>query len=61
MWAFGPITIQSFDDLGRLQEKYTDNVVLISQLEVFQEGGQEGGNWKTMRVPDRRNGGQGYT
>ena len=43
-WAFGPITIQSMDDLGRLQGRYPENFVLISQLEVCQEGGgQEGG------------------
>ena len=38
-WAFGPITIQSIDDLGRLQGRYPENFVLISQLEVCQEGG----------------------
>ena len=32
------------DDLGRLQGRYPENFVLISQLEVCQEGvGQEGG------------------
>ena len=38
-WAFGPITIQSMDDLGRLQGRYPENFVLISQLGVCQEGG----------------------
>ena len=38
-WAFGPITIQSMDVLGRLQGRYPENFVLISQLEVCQEGG----------------------
>ena len=38
-WAFGPITIQSMDDLGRLQGRYPENFMLISQLEVCQEGG----------------------
>ena len=43
-WAFGPITIQSMDDLDRLQGRYPENFVLISQLEVCQEwGGQEWG------------------
>ena len=42
-WAFGRITIQSMDDLGRLQGRYPENFVLISQLEVCQEGGQEVG------------------
>ena len=32
------------DDLGRLQGRYPENFVLISQSEVCQEGGgQEGG------------------
>ena len=38
-WAFGPITIQSMDDLGRLQGRYPGNFMLISHLEVCQEGG----------------------
>ena len=37
--AFGPITIQSMDDSNRLQGNYPENFVLISQLEVCQEGG----------------------
>ena len=35
----GPITIQSMDDLDRLQGRYPENFVLISQLKVCQEGG----------------------
>ena len=35
----GPITIQSMGDLGRLQGRYPENFLLISQLEVCQEGG----------------------
>ena len=42
-WAFGPITMQSMDDLYRLQGRYPENFVLISHLEVCQEEGQEGG------------------
>ena len=38
-WAFGPITIQSMDNLGRLQGRYSENFVLIFQLEVCQKGG----------------------
>ena len=38
-WAFGPITIGSLDDLGRIQGRYPENFVLISQLEVCQKGG----------------------
>ena len=36
---WGPITIKSMDDLCRLQGRYPENFVLISQLEVCQEGG----------------------
>ena len=49
------------DDLGRLQGKYPENFVLISQLEVCQEGRvKKGGTWMTLRVPDQRHGGQGH-
>ena len=61
-WAFGPITIQSMDDLDRLQGRYPENFVLISQLEVCQEGGvKKGGTWRTLGVPDQRHGGQGHS
>ena len=61
MWAFGPLTIQSMDDLGRLPGRYPENFVLISQLEGCQEGGvMKGGTWRTLRVPDGRHGGQGH-
>ena len=47
--AFGPITIQSMDDLDRIQGRYPENFVSISQLEVCQEGGVKkgvlGGCW----------------
>ena len=42
-WAFGPITIQSMDDLGRLLGRYPENFMLISQLEVCQGGGVKKG------------------
>ena len=46
------------DDLGRLQGKYPENFVLISQLEVCQEGRvKKGGTWRTLGVPDQRHGG----
>ena len=36
---------------------YPENFVLISQLEVCQEGGvKKGGTWLTLRVPDQRHG-----
>ena len=38
-WPFGPITIQLMDDLGRLQGRYPEYFMLISLLEVCQEGG----------------------
>ena len=48
-WAFGPITIQSMDDLGRLQGRYPENVMLISQIAVCQEGGvKKGGTWEDV-------------
>ena len=35
--------------------------MLISLLEVCQEGGvKKGATWRTLRVPDRRHGGQGH-
>jgi hypothetical protein len=50
------------DDLGRLQGKYPENFVLISQLEVCQEGQvKKGGTWMTLSVPDWRRGGQGHS
>ena len=37
------------DDLGRLQGRYPENFVLISQLEGCQEGGvKKGGTWRTL-------------
>ena len=43
------------------QGRYPDNFVLISQLEVCQEGGvKKGGTWRTLRVTDKIYGGQGH-
>ena len=40
--------------------KYPENSVLISQLEVRQEGGvKKGSTWRTLGVFDRRHDGQG--
>ena len=51
----GPIAIETMNDVGRLQGRDPENFVLISQLEVCQEGGgPEGGTLRTLRVPDRR-------
>ena len=42
------------------QRGYPENLVLISQLEVSQEGRvKNGGTWRTLRVPDRRYEGHG--
>ena len=39
------------------QGRYSENFVLISHLEVCQEGGvKKGGTWLTLRVPDQRHG-----
>ena len=44
------------------QVRYPENFVLISQLEVCQEGGvKKGGTWRTLRVPDQRLGGRQHT
>ena len=49
------------NDLFLPKGKYPENFVLISQLLVGQEGGSRtGGTWRTLRVPDRRLGGQGH-
>ena len=46
------------DDLDRLQGRYPENFVLISQLEVCQEGWvKKGGTWRTLSVPDWKAGG----
>ena len=49
------------DDLGRLQGRYPENFMLISLLEVCQEGGgvKKVATWRTVRVPDQRYGGHG--
>ena len=53
-WAFGTITIQSMDDLDRLQGTYPENFVVIPQLQVCQEGGvKNGSNRLTLRVCDQ--------
>ena len=44
------------------QERYPENFLLISQLEVCQEGVvKKGGTRRTLGVPDRRHGGQGHS
>ena len=49
------------NDVFLAQGRYPENFVLISQLEVCQEGGgvKKGGTWRTLRVHDRRHGGHG--
>ena len=49
------------NDVFLPQGRYPENLVLISQLEVCQEGGdKKGGAWRTLRVPDGRHGRQGH-
>ena len=41
--------------------RYPENLVMISQLEVCQEGEvKKGGTWRILWVPDRRHGGHGH-
>ena len=43
------------------QGRYPENFVLISQLEVFEEGGvKKRDTWRMLGVPDQRHGGQGH-
>ena len=50
------------NDVFLPQGRYPENFVLISQLEVCQEGGvKKGGTWRTLGVPDLRHGGQGHS
>ena len=49
------------NDVFLPQARYPENFVLISQLEVRQEGGvKKGGTWRMLRVPDRRLGRQSH-
>ena len=42
--------------------RYPENFVLISQLEVCQEGGvKKEGTWRTLGVPDWRHGEQSHS
>ena len=44
------------------QGRYSEIFVLTSQLEACQKGGgQEGGTWRMLRVPDCRHVGQGHS
>ena len=49
------------DDHILAQGRYPESFVLISLLEVCQEGGvKKGGTWRTLGVLDGRLGGQGH-
>ena len=49
------------NDVFLPQGRYPENFVLISQLEVCQEGGvKKGGTWRMLRVLDWRCGGHGH-
>ena len=44
------------------QGSYPEKFVLVSKLEVCQEGGvKKGGTWRTLGVPDWRRGGHGHS
>ena len=44
------------------QGRYLENLMMISQWELCQEGGfKERGTWRTLRVPELRQGGQGHS
>ena len=48
------------DDLGRMQGRHSEIFMLITLLEVCQEGWvKKGATWMTVRVPDQRYGGHG--
>ena len=50
------------NDVFLPQARYTEHLVLISQLEVCEERGvKKGGTWRTLRVPDQRHEGHGGT
>ena len=56
------LILDHMNDLILPQERYPENFVLISQLEVCQEGGvKKGGTWRTVRVLDQRHGGEGHS
>ena len=49
------------NDVFSRQGRYPENFLLISLLEVCQEGGvKKWDTWRTFRVLDRRLGGQGH-
>ena len=56
------VILDVMNDVFLPQGIYPENFVLISLLEVFQEGGvMKGGTWRMLGVPDGRHGGQGHT
>ena len=51
------VTPDVMNDVFLAQGRYPENFVLISQLEVCQEGRvKKGGTWKMLMVPDHRYG-----
>ena len=54
------VILDFMDDILLPKGIYLESFVLISLLEVCQEMGfKPEGTWRTLRVPDRRRGGQG--
>ena len=55
------VILDVINDVFLPQGRYPENFVLISQLEVCQEGGvKKGGTWRTLRVSDGTLGGNGH-
>ena len=56
------VILDVMDDLILPQGRYPESFVFISLFEVCQEWGVlHGGTWSTLRVPDRRHGGQRHS
>ena len=49
------IIVDIMNDVLLPQGRFPENFMMISQLEVCQEGGvNKGGAWRTLKVSDRR-------
>ena len=56
------VILAVMNDVFLPQGRYPENIVLISQLEVCQEGGgvKKGSTWRMLMVPDQRHRGQSH-
>ena len=56
------VILDIMNDIFLPQGRYPEIFMLISLLEVCQEGGvKKGGTWRMLRAPDRRHGGHGHS